>query len=184
MMIPQYNTKLFTDFYPEADDFLEDYNDNGIPAIISNESARTLYYLIYAKYGNNPIANYDENQFKYKLFAIIFQYGPTWEKRLDIQSKLRSLTEDEIRLGYKMISNRALNPETAPSTSDLEELTYINSQDTTNSKKAVVGAYADLWDMLKLDVTKEFIDKFKPLFKLVVEPERMFIYKTIEGEDE
>lgn len=90
-MIPQYDTKLFTDIWDEASKFVTDYTTAGIPATISQSNAKTLYYLLYARYGNTPIANYDENQFKYKVFSIIFQYGPTWEKRLSVQETLRGL---------------------------------------------------------------------------------------------
>ena len=82
---PKFDTKLFTEIWEDSDSFLADYQDIGIPTTISTTNATTLYYLLYAKYGNSPIANFDENQFKYKIFTIIFQYGPTWEKRLDIQ---------------------------------------------------------------------------------------------------
>ena len=90
-MFPQYDTKLMTEVWSQASEFLNDYQNIGIPTTISNQNATTLYYLLYARYGNTPIANYDENQWKYKMFSIIFQYGPTWEKRLDIQNTLRGL---------------------------------------------------------------------------------------------
>lgn len=95
-MIPQYDTKLFTDIWDTAGEFLQDYQQVGIPTTISNASATTLYYLLYAKYANNPIANYDENQFKYKVFSLVFQYGPTWEKRLSIQQTLRGLQLEDL----------------------------------------------------------------------------------------
>ena len=90
-MFPQYDTKLMTEVWSSATDFLTDYQAAGIPTTISTANATTLYYLLYARYGNTPIANYDENQWKYKMFSIIFQYGPTWEKRLNIQDTLRGL---------------------------------------------------------------------------------------------
>ena len=90
-MIPQYDTKLMTEIWDEASDFLTDYQNVGIPTTISTQNATTLYYLLYARYGNTPIANYDENQWKYKIFSVIFQYGPTWEKRLSMQETLRSM---------------------------------------------------------------------------------------------
>ena len=88
-MFTRYDTKLMTEVWSSASAFLTDYQNAGIPTTINNQNATTLYYLLYAKYGNTPIANYDENQWKYKMFSIIFQYGPTWEKRLDIQNTLR-----------------------------------------------------------------------------------------------
>ena len=90
-MLPQYDTKLFTEVWEDVQKFLYDYQHVGIPTTISIANATTLYYLLYARYGNTPIANYDQTQWKYKMFSIIFQYGPTWEKRLDIQTTLRGL---------------------------------------------------------------------------------------------
>ena len=143
-MLPRYDTRLFTDIFDDVGTFLWYYEHSEIPTTISQTSARTLYYLLYGRYGNNPIANLDEEQFKYKIFSCVFQYGPTWEKRLDIQSKLRALSEDDLIKGSKAIYNSALNPSSAPSTSSLEELEYINGQNTTNYKKSKMDAYAQL----------------------------------------
>lgn len=75
--LPQYDTKLFTEIWDTAAEFVSDYQTVGIPTTISTQNATTLYYLLYARYGNTPIANYDETQWKYKMFSIVFQYGPT-----------------------------------------------------------------------------------------------------------
>ena len=183
-MIPQYSTVLFTDVWESSEDFISDYTDVGIPVTIdASTSATTLYYLLYARYGNTPIANNDITQFKYKIFSIIFQYGPTWEKRLDIQKKLRDLTESDLLVGQKAIYNNALNPSTVPSTGSLDELTYINSQNTTNLKKSKMDAYTQLWDLLRTDITEEFLVQFKKCFKQFVAPEKPIIYIS-ENEDE
>lgn len=177
-MMPQYSTALFTDIWSDKESFLADYSSLGIPTTISVDNAATLYYLLYAKYGNNPIANRDEEQFKYKVFSIVFQYGPAWEKRLYIQDQLRKIKDEDLIIGGKAIYNAALNPSTAPSTGSLDELTYINSQNTTNYKKSKMDAYAQLWELLKTDVTGDFINKFKVCFKQFVAPEKPLIYVT------
>lgn len=102
-MFPEYNTQLFTDIYSNVNDFLSDYNGIGIPALLQTANVTTLYYLLYGKFGNSPIANLDVNQFKYKLFSIIWQYGPTWEKRLGIQSTLRAFTEADLKSGAQRV---------------------------------------------------------------------------------
>lgn len=189
--LPSYDTKLFSEIYSEASKFVADYKASGLYDAtsghlnnsLSDEKATTLFYLLYAKYANNPIANLDENQFKYKMWSTIFKYGPTWEKKLDIQNKIRELTEDEIRVGSKAIYNHAYNPSTEPSTASLEELTAINEQSTTNYKKSKVDAYMALWQIVVSDVTGAFIKKFEPLFKQFVTPERTWIYVQ-ELEDE
>jgi len=185
-MIPQYNTILFSQVYNDAATFLSEYKNNGIQPTVSDDNITLLFYLLYARYGNNPIANYDVSQFKYKLFSVIFQYGPTWESRLKIQKKLRDLLDDENALltGSKAIYNRALNPGTAPSTSSLSELSYINEQNTTSFKKNRLDAYGEIWELLKVDVTENFLNEFKKLFKLVVAPEQTLLYVTYKDEDE
>ena len=189
-MLPRYSTKKFTDIYDDVNDFMTDYKNIGIPYKINNvqtltdANAQTVYYLLYARYANNPIANRDVTQFKYKLFGVIFQYGPTWQKKLDIQAQLRGLTEDDIRLGSKAIYNQAMNPSTEPATSTLNELTYINQQNTTNYKKSKIDGYAMLLELLDNDVTEEFIKKFNICFKKFVSPEHPIIFVDEEDEDD
>lgn len=173
-----YRTKTFTNIYDSVETFLADYTNVGIPAKISQDSATTLYYLLYARYGNDSIINSDENQFKYKLFSIIFQYGPTWEKKLDIQDKLRALSEDDLTRGTTAIHNSAMNPGTEPSTQSLEELEYINSQNTTKYKKSKLDAYTDLLVLLESDVTEAFLKKFSRLFITILEPREPLWYET------
>lgn len=196
---PQYSTMLFTDIWSKAEDFLADYEEAGVftePVTeegvvvkagtkLTDENVTLLFYLLYSKYGNNPIANNDINQFKYKVYSIMFQYGPSWEKRLDIQEKLRALRDEDIQKGSKAIYNSALNPSTAPSTQALEELPYINSQNTTNYTKAKMDAFAQLWELIDADVTGDFIAKFKVCFKQFVRPENPLLYITdLEEEGE
>ena len=182
---PIYNTMTFAEIFETSDKFLADWLANPLHVTsISDKDITNLYYLLYAKYGNSPIANMDVNQFKYKVFAIIFQYGPTWVKRLDIQDKLRSLTEEELMLGTKAINNHAYNPSSDPSTSTLSELEYINEQNTTNYKRSKLEAYSSLINLLKSDVTEEFLRRFKVCFKVFASFENPLIYVTEVEEGE
>lgn len=182
-MIPAYSTKTFQDIFVDVNAFKEFYNDNGIPTTIKIENVTTLYYLLYARYGNSPIANNDVNQFKYKVASIIFQFGPTWEKKLSIQKTLREMNEEEMLWGSKQIFNHSYNPSTEPSTSTREELLTINEQNATNYKRAKLDAYGMLMDLLREDVTGLFISKFSVLFKSFVRHENPILYIT-EGEEE
>ena len=178
-MIPMYSTKLFTEIWDDVTKFTNDYKGSHLydyvaatqstPAQLNNSltdaNISKLYYLLYARYGNNPIANLDENQFKYKVYSIIFEYGPTWQKQLDIQNKLRNLSDEDIEKGQFAIYNQAYHDATAPSTNTTEELEFINNQNTSRMKKGKLNAYSDLLLLLKTDVTKSFIDRFANLFK-------------------
>lgn len=180
-ILPQYSTELFCDIWNDVDTFKYDLANSPFAACISTsepDNVSLVFYLLYARYGNNPIANRDINQWKYKIFSIMFQYGPTWEKRLDIQDKLRSLTEDDLIKGTKMVYNHAFNPSTTPSTSSLDELNYINDQSTSGSKKSKMDAYMQLWELLDNDVTEDFLRKFKICFKTFVSSEQPLLYVT------
>ncbi|MBP5446236.1 MAG: hypothetical protein J6Y28_08710 [Acholeplasmatales bacterium] len=173
-MIPMYNTKRFSEIWEDLDSFKTDYKASPLYDFelgvsphnsLTDPNINKLYYLLYARYGNNPIVNFDINQFKFKVFSIIFEYGPNWQKELDIQDKLRGLSEDQLMEGHFAIYNQAAHDATAPGTSTTQELEYINNQNTTRIKKARLNAYNDLLILLKTDVTKQFINKFEPLFK-------------------
>jgi hypothetical protein len=75
-----YRTRSFTDIFPTVDLFKVEVNESGIPVVINDANLTTLYYLLYSRYGNSHIANSDENQFKYKLYSIIFANGTKMRK--------------------------------------------------------------------------------------------------------
>ena len=189
MMIPMYNTKLFTEVWDNAASFLADYKASPFYVTnntLSDDNVELTYFLLYNKYGNNPIANYDLNQFKYKVFGVMFQYGPAWATKLSIQEKVRSLgvaDDSEIYKGSKAIYNHAFNPETTPKTGDLEEINYINDQNTTQYKKSKLEGLATLAEVLRDDVTATFIEKFRKMFNPFVKPVRHKIYVEEEEED-
>ena len=150
----------------------------GLPNKITEEEATTLYYLLYSHYGNSHICSTDENRFKYNLFSIIWMYGPTWAKNVKIQDELRGLTLEELQQGATSIYNHAYNPSSAPSTQSTEELSYINDQNVSKSKTGKIAAYNNLMILLRTDVTKQFIDKFKKLFITIVSPPPILGYIT------
>lgn len=181
---PQYNTVLFTEVFEDYESFISSYDESLFKNRIDIKSNEfeLVYALLYARYGNSPIANDDINQFKNKLFGVMFQYGPTWSKRLEIQAKLRMISDDELLKGGKAIYNNAMNPDGGPSTQSLEELPRINSQNTTNYKKSKMDAYSQLWELLNTDVTGDFINKFKICFKQFVRPEEVLVF--YEGDED
>lgn len=172
-----YRTRTFNEITSTYEQFKEKLSV--LPEIPMNDKELKLsYYLIAARYGNSHIANSDENQYIMQLFSILLQYGPSWAKRYQIQNELRLLSNDEIVQGSKAIYNQAFNPDTAPSTAALEELPRIASQNTTNYKKSKMDAYAQLWDLIDIDVTEEYINKFKRLFIMVTAPDYPLLYET------
>lgn len=189
--MPEYETKTFSEVYDNADDFKSEFKNSPLYntqlGTITDENIELTFYLLYNKYGNNPIANLDENQFKFKLFGKMAQYGPAWEQKMKIQAKLRSLGLDsnsEIYKGSKAIYNHAFNPETEPKTGDLDEINYVNEQNTTGYKKSVLEGLALLADSLKNDVTDDYVNKFKHLFNMFASPQGLRAYVSDYDEEE
>ena len=189
-MKPMYDTNLFCEIWDSSDKFLADYNNTGteftnqVPTTISQENALMTYLLLFSRYGNNPIANYDVNQFKNKIFTIIWQYGPAWEKRLSMQEDIRNLTLQEIMTGTKTdwssegtqsqnnsgtdttINNHAYNPSTAPTTQSTNELDYIDQQQVAKGSNTSTISGTDSKTTGQV-ITKSKMDAYAQLWELV-----------------
>ena len=164
----------FADIYPTDVDFVnnyqlavpEEFRESGSDPgyTVDAKTAKFIYYLLYSRYGNSTIATTDENRFKFAVSALVFQYGPLWRKKLDIQKALRELSTSDIQKGSFQIANHAFNPSTAPSTSSTMELNKIDQQNTNRWVKSPLEGYANLMMLLDQDTTEEFLGKFRKLF--------------------
>lgn len=178
--------RTFADIFPTANDFVEEYQGSGLYSITNKiEDVGTLYYLLYAKYGNSTIASFDEDQFKYKVFSTIFTYGPTWEAKLKTQHELRELLnnpakKDELFISAQAVYNHSYNPSSAPTTVDFDPLNTVNDQTANRHTRSKLDAYATLMAVLTDDITEEFIGRFKKLFIVIVEPNLPLWYETEE----
>ena len=171
----------FSDIFSSLDEFKQEYQACRLPlgtyfGSVTSDQVKLLYYLLYAKYGNSTIAGSDPEKWKYRLFAKVFQFGPTWIKRIELQKSIRELDLDALQTGGKVIYNHANNPSTEPSTSTLEELEYIDDQNTSNYRKSEIEAYGLQWAMLNDDVTGDFLAQFRKLFLTIVAPDVPLYY--------
>lgn len=181
-----YRTRTFTEIFPDEDTFVNEIRESRLnnPSI-TTEHLQQLYYLLYAAYGNSNIASSDENQFKYKMYTIIFNKGGKWQKNLEIQERLESLTESEITQINKVITNHAFNPGEIDAVMDNgidgeTLLNYINDQTANTMKGSILTAYNNYITLL-LDVSTDFIREFKPLFLTVAQPELPLWYVSEEA---
>ena len=185
-----YTTKTFADVWKDYTAFSTDYASliglvsGGLATPLTADNQQAIYYLLYAKYGNTPIICEDEMQWKMKMMSVIITYGPTWQRKKAIQISLRALEEADLLQGAKQIYNHAFNPSTTPSTDELEELTHINDQNTSNNKKSKMEAYSILWANLHVDATDEFLQKFNKCFCRFVGDQFPTIFITEEEEEE
>lgn len=180
-----YRTRTFAEIFSDGNEesfnvFKQNMEECGIPLKITETNLETLFYLLYARYGNAHIASLDENTFIYKVASTIFMYGPTWEKRVEIQDALRGLQETDILKGSEAIYNTANAPGTslAGLTNTEGKVDYLSGQNTTAYRKSKMEGYATLASLLETDVTKQFIDRFQPLFIKILKPYSPLWYVT------
>lgn len=177
-----YRTRTFCDIFPSSEEFYNEIEYSGITIpVLTDEDYTTLYLLLYSKYGNSHIASSDETQFKYNVIRILYTDGPLWKQKRNIHDRLVGLdiNSDEVMLSGSNISNFALNPaDNSKGTQDTTELSFINQQTVTKTKKNVINALAALNLELEKDYTDILLNKFKPLFLTVVNPELELWYET------
>ena len=168
--------KTLSEVFPDSTTFEQSYLTCGLPTKLltgveyQDYSISTIYALLMSNYSNSYIKSSDENRFKFEVMSIIFQYGPIWQKEMVQQSKILNLTDEELLTGSKAIHNHAMNPGSQPSTISLQELEYIDNQNTTSYVKNKVEGYAQLQGYLDSNITRRFMDKFKKLFIVVLYP--------------
>ena len=181
LVFKKYISPTFLEIFETSSDMITGYKASPLYINeLTDEVLAVVYALVVAKYGENPISNKTVDLFKNKFYSILFKFGPTWYKKLTLQKNLRALTDTELMLGTTTIYNRASNPEQAPSTDTLDELTYINDQNTQKFKKNKSTAYAELYTLLRDDVTDSFINQFRICFRNIVAGD----YVYVEEEDE
>ena len=177
-----YSSPTFQQLFPDADTFVDYYKNNGgIPATIPESGTEyggdvsTLYWLLYSRHGEDPIAGTNPGMTMMKMMSIIFSYGPAWSKKLEIQYKLRKLQEDDILTGSNAIYNRADHPgQPIPNADGI--ISAINEQNTQKHKKGKVEGYSQLQEMLTTDVTGPFLSHFDNCFRKSVAPDMRRLY--------
>lgn len=188
----------FSDLWSDSDSFIQAYKDSGLPlsytltdgtngTYLNDDDLSLIWTLMIGRFADSTIKPYNTfGAFKVRFMSRVWQHAPAWKKELEIQNKLRSMSladNSDIYKGSSAIYNTALNPSTTPGTGTDNELNYINSQNVTKYKKSKLEGLAMLNDMLKRDVTEQFLKRFDDFFKTIIYTGRELYYKT-EGDIE
>lgn len=185
-LIRNYNQKTFLDIWNNYTDFYNDISGDYSmfkPTDLGDDYLQKAFWLIVARYGDQAITGFrDESRWKLRFFATIDEYAPEWQAKCEMQKEIRATSIEDFKQGNKAVYNTALNPNTEPTTGALDELTYINSQNTTNKKLSFADAIDRKWSLLTDGLNKEFTDKFKNLFSKFLLPD-VPLYTYQGGED-
>ena len=177
-LAPEYNRLTFADVFTSKNDFREKLRDTTIitAAEITDAFLERLYFLLYANHGNDCISMSDETQWIFNVALITEANAPTYLKKEEVQKKLRSLSDDDLREGYKSIFNHANNPSTKPSTDASDEIPYISDQSVTKAKKNKTAAYIELWESLRTDLLQDFLRKYNKIFSRLASTSDRMVY--------
>lgn len=181
-----YRTRTLSDIVPTFDDFKTLRNDLSVlcpSSIISDTNLELVYDILIGTYGESHIASSNEPQFKINLIKNVGSYAPAFIKSLDVQKKLMAMDLDsgDIVDGNTIILNHAENPNSAPSTQTLSELTYIDSQNTQKYKRSKLEGYANLLTLLDDDLYGKFAQRFANMFVRIAMPQYPLYYEN-EGD--
>lgn len=146
-------------------------------AYITDAQLNIIWALLAAKYSDAHINFNSTSAFKMKLISLIGETAPKFFKDLAIQQKLATLSIDDdadmafIARANSYIANHADHPSTSPDTDSLETLTYIDSQNTSASKRGNLEAMSYLSQLLRSNLYTEFAKAFRNLFIMIALPE-------------
>ena len=176
----QFDNITFSQMWETADEFLATYDETKLPKepYVDDETLQLVWLLLTGRFADSTIKPYNTfGAFKIRFMSKVWQYAPAWKKQLDIQTKLRELSLEEgseLFVGGSAIYNSALNP----GTETTGELNFINSQNVTKYKKSKIEGLALLTDLLKSDVTDQFLNRFNEFFKSIIYSGRQLTYVT------
>lgn len=188
-----FDNVTFSDLWSTAEEFVNSYKKVGFPQTyesgnyVTDEDLKLIWLLLLGRFADSTIKPFNTyGAFQVRFMSRVWQHAPAWKKNLDIQNKLRSLSlEDgsDIYKGGSAIYNTAMNPSTQPGTGTDQELNFINNQNVTKHKKSKLEGLAMLSDLLKNDVTEQFLKRFDDFFKTIIYTGRTLLYETeIQGE--
>ena len=158
-------TWYFEDVFKDEASFtqyLSDYNIT-LPLTIT---ASQLYNLFLDKYLNCSI-NFDTIEvFKRRFKIMLDDYLKEYALRIATINKLYTLSDDELLIVNTYISNYANNPNYE--LSDVyTELGYVSNQNNGINRLSKLDSYIKYLKTLLPYGNREFLDRFKSLFKYI-----------------
>lgn len=188
-----FDNVTFSDLWSTKEEFINSYKEVGFPqtydggTYVTDDDLKLIWLLLIGRFADSTIKPFNTyGAFKVRFMSRVWQHAPAWKKNLDIQNKLRSLSLDDgsdIYKGSSAIYNSAMNPNTTPGTGTDQELNFINNQNVTKHKKSKLEGLALLSDLLKNDVTEQFLRRFDDFFKTIIYTGKEYTYVTEKGDN-
>lgn len=178
-----YPTMTLADIFPKFADLSTFYTQTGLPNRFldyQDYNLETAYFMLMSEFASAHIKSTSVDLFKLRFAKLLFEYVPVWQREMYFQSKLLTMSDEELIKGSRTVHNHANHPGSVPSTASLEELTYIDNQTTSNYVKNVPEAIREHIYSINYNPTEEFINKFRGLFSDVMYSSTTHYYESEE----
>jgi hypothetical protein len=172
-MIGWYRTQTFADRFPDYATFLEKYTTSGLTGRLEIEGEyglETIFNLLAIKYCDDHMKSSNPGIFELKVFKLIWEHGPKWQRDMKLYDQLRNLTNTELSIGSQAVHNHAEHPDAAPVTTSVEGIGFIDSQNVTTYVKSPKDRVVEILELENSTLTEEFLAKFSPLFTDILYP--------------
>lgn len=183
-MIGYYSTESFSDRFSNYQEFKRKYDESPMEDRLIHDEGYgayqldTIYALLASRYWADHMKSNNGDMFELRLFQIIWQHGPKWQRDMKLYDKVRNLTEDEMSIGSKSIHNHAQHPDTAPDNDSVKALPFIDSQNVTTYIKSPRDRNIDILELENSEITENFISRFSILFRDILYPAGAQYFET------
>ena len=126
------------------------------------------WVALLGRYAESHIRFHNVTQFKMAFLTINREAQEKLRSKLKINSRLRSLNEEEALYGAEIITNVATNPDTEPTTEAYEPLPYVNQQTGQKESLGIVGGLYRLKHSVGGQAYNEYLDAFRGLFRVIL----------------
>ena len=183
-MTTWYSTESFADRFPDYATFAEKFNASGFAnRLLTSDEYReytleTIFTLLATRYWSSHFKSDNSMMAEMRVFRTIWEHGAKWQRDMLLYDKLRAISDDELAIGTQAVHNHAEHPDSAPVNSTTEALPFIDSQNVTTYRKSPRDRYMEMLELENSGVTKDFLDKFSPLFVDIMYPSDPVYYEV------
>lgn len=158
-------TKTFYEKYPNSEEFLKMWNVSPFKInTITNEEIIEIYNHLLTEYMVSHFNFIEPLQIDLQVAHLIHNYYPNVKKRLDLQSQMLALTDEELAQGGLLIQSDMVNPDTDEITPLGDDLPYTSKKSIQTRKHSKLDRIARQYGLIIDGIYDTFILKFKDLF--------------------
>ena len=152
---------------------------NGTTTVADCPSLKT-FALIFNEYADCHIA-FTKESFLERFSNDLYTFYKEFEQTTKAIDDLMNLTDNDIAIADRMITNIANIPEVTSST-DVEEVDYVSQQQKSINKKGTLQIKKEQLSNKRSYTVRSFLNKFRHLFIKIISPSYVSVYEEEEGE--